>query len=253
MKTVCRAFFLSVGYTIVIALQGKRSRGGNVRILVVEDDQMLREVVVAVLKEGEYLIEETGTGDEGLYLAAQGTHDLLILDIMLPEVNGIDIVKNVRAQGNSVPILLLTAKDSVKDRVIGLDSGADDYLVKPFAVPELLARVKALLRRTGMGGKEGELCYGNVSVNPKLKDGFVDDHPLQLTSKEYELLEYLLLNQEQILTREQVFDRIWGFESETAIGIVDLYIHYLRKKMVPYGRDVIIQTVRGAGFMLKEK
>ncbi|WP_378954597.1 response regulator transcription factor [Pelosinus sp. sgz500959] len=223
------------------------------KILVVEDDQMLREAVVAVLREGDYLIEDTGTGDEGLYLAEQGIHDLLILDIMLPEVNGLDIVRRVRAQGNFVPILLLTAKDSIEDKVIGFNSGADDYLVKPFAVAELLVRVKALLRRTGIGGKEGEHCYGDVSVHPKLKDGFVGDHPLQLTSKEYELLEYLILNQERILSREQVFDRIWGLESETGIGIVDLYIHYLRKKMSPYGRDHFIQTVRGAGFMLKDK
>lgn len=222
------------------------------KILVVEDDQMLREAVVAVLKEGEYVIEEASTGDEGLYLAKQGVHDLLILDIMLPEINGLDIVKAVRAQGNLVPILLLTAKDSVEDKVTGLNSGADDYLVKPFAVPELLARVRALLRRKGMVGKEGELCCGKVSVNPNLKEGFVGDQPLQLTSKEYELLEYLILNQARILSREQVFDRIWGFESATSIGIVDLYIHYLRKKMSPYGMDVLIQTVRGAGFMLKK-
>ena len=218
---------------------------------MVEDDRMLREAVVTVLKEGEYLIEESGTGDEGLYLAQQGIHDLLILDIMLPEISGLEIVKRVRAQGNTVPILLLTAKDSVEDKVTGLNSGADDYLVKPFAVPELLARVKALLRRTVGGGKEGELCYRNVSINPKLKDGFIGGEALHLTSKEYELLEYLILNQERILSREQVFDRIWGFESETGIGIVDLYIHYIRKKMSPYGRDLLIQTVRGAGFMLK--
>ena len=124
------------------------------KILVVEDDQMLREAVVTVLKEeGEYLIDEAGTGDEGLYLAEQGTHDLLLLDIMLPEINGLEIVRRVRAQGNTVPILLLTAKDSVEDKVTGLNSGADDYLVKPFAVPELLARVKALLRRKG-GGRQ---------------------------------------------------------------------------------------------------
>ena len=224
-----------------------------VRILVVEDDQMLREAIVTVLQEGEYLIEEAGTGDEGLFLAQQGTHDLLILDIMLPEINGLEIVRRVRTQGNTVPILLLTAKDSVEDKVTGLNSGADDYLVKPYAVPELLARVKALLRRTGAGGKEGELCYGTISVNPKLKDGFIGKEALHLTSKEYELLEYLIINQERILSREQVFDRIWGFESETGIGIVDLYIHYLRKKMSPYGQEHSIQTVRGAGFMLKEK
>jgi len=223
------------------------------RILVVEDDQMLREAVVTVLQEDEYLIEEASSGDEGLFLAQQGTHDLLILDIMLPEINGLEIVKRVRASGNTVSILLLTAKDSVEDKVTGLNSGADDYLVKPFAVPELLARVRALLRRKGGGGKEGELCYCNVSVNPKLKDGFIGGEALHLTSKEFELLEYLILNQERILSREQVFDRIWGFESETGIGIVDLYIHYLRKKMSPYGQDLLIQTVRGAGFMLKKK
>ncbi len=223
------------------------------RILVVEDDQMLREVVVAVLKEEEYLIHETGNGEEGLYLALQNVHDLLILDIMLPEVSGLEIVKTLRSQNISMPIMLLTAKDSVQDRVIGLNSGADDYLVKPFAIPELLARVKALLRRTGMGGKEGELLYGDISVNFKLRDGFVDKNALQLTSKEYDLLEYLILNQGHILTREQIFDRIWGFESETTIGIVDLYIHYLRKKLTALGSQIVIQTIRGAGFMMKEK
>lgn len=223
------------------------------KILVVEDDQMLREAFVTVLKEEDYRVEETGTGDEGWYMAQQDIYDLVILDIMLPEMNGLDIVKGLRGQGNSVPILLLTAKDSVEDKVTGLNSGADDYLVKPFAILELLARVKALLRRKGLVGKDGELCYGSVSVNPNLKEGFVEDIPLQLTSKEYELLEYLILNQAQILSREQVFDRIWGFESATAIGIVDLYIHYLRKKMSPYGMDTLIHTVRGAGFMLKGK
>jgi DNA-binding response OmpR family regulator len=224
-----------------------------VRILVVEDDQMLREVVVAVLKEEEYLIHETGNGEEGLYLALQNVHDLLILDIMLPEVSGLEIVKALRSKSITMPIMLLTAKDSVQDRVIGLNSGADDYLVKPFAIPELLARVKALLRRTGMGGKEGDLLYGDISVNSKLRDGFVDKNALQLTSKEYELLEYLILNQGHILTREQIFDRIWGFESETTIGIVDLYIHYLRKKLTAQGSQIVIQTIRGAGFMMKEK
>lgn len=223
------------------------------KILVVEDDQMLREVVVTVLKEDEYLITETGNGEEGLYLASQGVHDLLILDIMLPEIDGLEIVKRLRTQDNAVPILLLTAKDSVQDKVTGLNSGADDYLVKPFAIPELLARVKALLRRTGMGGKEGEFVFGAVSVNPKLKDGFIENNALQLTIKEYELLEYLILNQGHILTREQIFDRIWGFDSETTIGIVDLYIHYLRKKMAAHGGQDLIQTIRGAGFMMKER
>jgi two-component system response regulator CiaR len=223
------------------------------KILVVEDDQLLREAVVSVLKEDDYVVDEAATGDEGLYLAAQAIHDLLILDIMLPGMNGLKIVKQLREQGSSLPILLLTAKDSVEDRVNGLDSGADDYLVKPFAVPELLARVKALLRRRGNVGAEREVRYGDIGVNPKIKEGFIGENILQLTIKEYELLEFLLLNSEQILTREQIFDRIWGFDSETTFGIVDLYIHYLRKKLAPYGRETMIRTVRGAGFMLKEK
>lgn len=223
------------------------------KILVVEDDQALREVVVAVLKEDNYLVEQTDSGDEGLYLAEQDIYDVLILDIMLPGLSGLEIVKGLRAKSMSVPILLLTAKDSIEDRVAGLEAGADDYLVKPFAVPELLARVKALLRRRGNLGKEGDLCYGGVSVNAKVRDGFVGANALQLTVKEYELLEFFVINSDQILTREQIFDRIWGFESETTLGIVDLYVHYLRKKLLPYGRDNLIQTVRGAGFMLKEK
>lgn len=222
------------------------------RVLVVEDDDMLREAVVAVLQEEFYLVEEAGTGSEGLYKALQGIYDLVVLDIMLPEMSGLVIVKKIRAKGNSIPILLLTARDSVEDRVVGLEAGADDYLIKPFAVPELLARVKALLRRSGSVGHEGELAYGGITINAKGKDAFIDETPLHVTVKEYELLEFLLINREQILTREQIYDRIWGLESDTTISIVDLYIHYLRKKLAPYGRDTLIQTIRGAGFILKE-
>lgn len=224
------------------------------RILVVEDDPMLREALVAILQDEGYDVDETGLGDEGLYMAEQDIHDLLILDIMLPGMNGLEIVKGLRAKSTDTPILLLTAKDSVEDRVTGLDVGADDYLVKPFAVPELLARVKALLRRKGafVGLEEG-ISYGSISVNPRKKDGFAGEQALQLTIKEYELLEFLLVNSERILTREQIFDRIWGFASDTTIGIVDLYIHYLRKKLAAYGCESVIQTVRGVGYMLKEK
>jgi Response regulators consisting of a CheY-like receiver domain and a winged-helix DNA-binding domain len=223
------------------------------RILVVEDDAPLREAVVAVLKEDDYAVDEAATGDEGLYRSRQGVYDLLILDVMLPGMNGLEIVRQLRAEGNPLPIMLLTARDSVADKVAGLESGADDYLVKPFAVPELLARVKALLRRGGPVSTDGELRYGGIAANPRAKDAFVAGAALHLTVKEYELLEFLLLNREQILTREQIFGRVWGYESDTTHGIVDLYIHYLRKKLTPFGCDALIQTIRGAGFMLKEK
>ncbi len=223
------------------------------RILVVEDEKPLREAITDVLSEENYLVDGAGTGDEGLYLAEQEIHDLFILDIMLPEITGLEIVKRLRNKGVTTPILLLTARDSVEDKVTGLNNGADDYLVKPFAVPELLARVKALLRRRGNVGPEGEISYSDISINAKLKQALLGDQLLDLTLKEFELLEFFVLNSEQILTREQIFDRIWGFESETTAGIVDLYVHYLRKKLAPYGRDALINTVRGAGFMLRVK
>ncbi|AIF53162.1 response regulator transcription factor [Pelosinus sp. UFO1] len=223
------------------------------KILVIEDDNVLREAVVALLLEENYIVDEASTGDLGLYAAEQCIHDLLVLDIMLPEVNGLEIVSALRAKGCPVPILLLTARDSVDDRVIGLDAGADDYLVKPFAIRELLARIKALMRRKGNLVTEGDLSYGGISLNSKVRDGFAGKQPFGLGSKEYDILEFLILNKEQILTRDQIFDRIWGYDSEAAISVVDLYIHYLRKKLAPYGFDMLIQTVRGTGFILREK
>lgn len=221
------------------------------RILVVEDDDMLREAVVAVLQDEDFLTDEAATGDEGLFLAEQDIYDLLILDIMLPGIDGLQVVKAVRAKNVSVPILILTARDSVKDRVEGLNTGADDYLVKPFALLELVARVKALFRRRS-GATEAGISYAGIVLNPKSKEGFVDGESLQLTTKEFEMLEFLVVNHGQIVTREQIFDRIWGFESENANGNVDLYIHYLRKKLAPFNKDTLLKTVRGAGFIFKE-
>lgn len=223
------------------------------RILVVEDDSILREAVVTLFQEEGYSVDEVSTGDEGLFMAEQDIYDLLVLDIMVPEISGLDIVKTLRNNGSTVPILLLTARDTVDDRVVGLETGADDYLVKPFAIRELLARVKALMRRRANVGFEGELNYGGLALRSKVHDAFIGERALELTTKEYEVLEFLIINKEQILAKEQIFDRIWGFDSDTAIGIVDLYIHYLRKKLAPHGIDTMIQTVRGAGFMLKEK
>ncbi|MDU4960240.1 MAG: response regulator transcription factor [Sporomusaceae bacterium] len=223
------------------------------RILVVEDDSVLREAVVTLLREETYLVDEAASGDEGLYMAEQDIYDLIVLDIMLPEVNGLDIVKTLRTKGKTAPILLLTARDSVDDRVAGLEAGADDYLVKPFAGRELLARIKAQIRRKSNQGLDGEPAYGGISLNSRVRDGFADGSPLGLSTKEYDLLEFLVANNQQIVTREQIFDRIWGFDSDTTISIVDLYIHYLRKKLAPSGLDAYIRTIRGAGFMLKAK
>lgn len=222
------------------------------KFLIVEDDNDLREALVTILKEDGYDIDEAAAGDEGFYLAKQDIYDLVLLDVMLPEMNGIEIIQALRSSGNSVPVLLLTARDSVEDKVIGLDAGADDYLVKPFAIPELQARIKALLRRKGNFGQEGELCWCSVKLDSKMRDGVVGHQPLGLTAKEYELLEFLVINRGQIVSKEQILDRVWGFESDTTLGIVDVYMHYLRKKLAAIGLDTLVQTVRGAGFMLKE-
>ena len=223
------------------------------RILVVEDDKVVREALVSLLTEEDYVVEAVSNGDDGLYAAQQGIHDLVVLDVMLPGISGLDIVKILRTGGSTVPILLLTAMDSVDDRVAGLEAGADDYLVKPYALRELLARIKAVLRRKGNLVVSGLLSYGDISLNSKLRDGFIADQPLELSTKEYEVLEFLMLNKEQIVTREQLFDRIWGFDSDTTVSSVDVYIHYLRKKLAPHGLDKLIHTARGTGFMLKER
>jgi two-component system response regulator CiaR len=223
------------------------------RILAVEDDRSLLQAITDVLKEEGYQVDCADRGDEGYLLAEKGIHDLLVLDIMMPGLDGLSMVKKLRAKGNQTPVLFLTARDSVEARVQGLDAGADDYLVKPFAVEELLARTRALLRRNGKIGMEGELVYGPISLKPNEHDGYVENHPLKLTSKEYELLKYFLHNREQILTREQIFDRVWGIDSEANYGIVDLYVHYLRKKLADYGCDHYIRTIRNVGYILKGK
>jgi Response regulators consisting of a CheY-like receiver domain and a winged-helix DNA-binding domain len=220
------------------------------KILVVEDDQPLLKTLIAILEEESYEVEFAVDGDNGLYLAERNIYDLLIFDIMLPYKSGLSIVKELRSKEILTPILLLTAKDSVQDRVNGLDAGADDYLVKPFAVEELLARVRALLRRN-RPVDEDELRYGPISLRSSEHEGFLDGKPLKLTIKEYELLEYLLYNREQILTREQIFDRVWGLDSEAAISMVDVYVHFLRKKLSQCGE--YIRTIRGVGYVFRKE
>lgn len=220
------------------------------RILVVEDDKPLLEGIVAVLKEGNYQVDTSSAGEEGLYMALQGIYDAIILDIMLPERNGLEIVKELRKNQIKTPVLFLTAKDSVEDRVKGLDSGANDYLIKPFAVPELLARLRVLLRQKE-NDPDALLSYGPLKINESEHEGFAGDNKLNLTVKEYQLLEYFLRNNEQILIREQIFNRVWGFASEAGVGVVDVYVHHLRKKLAQFQCDHYLRTIRGVGFMLK--
>ena len=222
------------------------------RILVVEDDQPLRKIVSTILRDESYEVDLAEDGLEGLLMATSSEYDLLILDIMMPGIDGYSLIKKLRKEGIQSPTLFLTAKDRVEDKVQGLDAGADDYIVKPFATQELLARTRSLLRRAGKLGVEGKMSYGRLILDTNQHEGFIDDEALKLTIKEYELAFYLIQNKEQILTRDQIFERVWGLESETSDQIVDLYIHYLRKKLTPYNLEGAVRTVRGVGYMLKE-
>ncbi|OUQ88600.1 DNA-binding response regulator [Brevibacillus brevis] len=220
-------------------------------ILAVEDERALLQTIAGVLADEGYQVDMADRGDDGLLLAERGIYDLLVLDIMMPGMDGLSLVRTLRTKGIMTPVLFLTAKDSVESRVEGLDAGADDYLVKPFAAEELTARVRALLRRQGKQNTEGELAYGPLSLKINEYDGFVDDEPMKLTTKEYELLKYFLQNREQILMRQQIFDRVWGIDSEANYGVVDLYVHYLRKKLGAY--EGFIRTIRNVGYILKKE
>ncbi|EHL78142.1 response regulator transcription factor [Bacillus smithii] len=221
------------------------------RLLVVEDHVDLLKSMIDILSD-EFEIDSATDGEEGLFLALQNIYDAIILDVMLPGMDGFDIVQRIRKEEIDTPVLFLTAKDSLEDRVKGLDFGGDDYLVKPFYASELKARIRALLRRSGSFTTKQTICYRGIELYGKDKDVMVDGHPIKLTAKQYELLEYLIHNKGTILTKEQIYDRVWGFDSDTTIAIVEVFIHHLRKKLEPFGYHTDIQTVRGVGYRLTD-
>lgn len=220
------------------------------KLLVVEDNKLLLDSLKTIL-ETEYTVDIADNGEDGLFFAEQNIYDLIILDVMLPHVNGFDIVKHIRKGKIKTPVLFLTAKDSLEDRVKGLEFGGDDYLVKPFQTPELQARIKALLRRSGALDLDEGIKYKTIVLTGRENDVLVNNTPIKLTIKQYELLEYLIQNNGKIVTKEQIFDRIWGFDSDTTIAIVEVFIHQIRKKLEPFDYHKDIQTVRGVGYILK--
>ena len=221
------------------------------KVLVVEDNASLLESIKQIL-EVEYEVDTADNGEDGLYLAQQSIYDIVLLDVMLPGMDGFEIIRQMRNAKIDTSVLFLTAKDSLEDRVKGLELGGDDYLVKPFQAAELKARVRALLRRSGIISLEQGLKYRGIKLLEREKDILVDGEPIKLTVKQYELLEYLIQNKGKILTREQIFDRVWGFDSDTTIAIVEVFVHHLRKKLEPFQYHKDIQTVRGIGYMLKQ-
>jgi heavy metal response regulator len=221
-----------------------------VRILVVEDERRLCNIIKRGLLEEGYAVDTAYDGEDGEYLAETTPYDLVILDIMLPKKDGINICQGLRLKKVNTPILMLTAKDTVEDRVKGLDSGADDYLVKPFAFNELVARVRALLRREGLS-KSPRLQVGDLAMDTLTREVWRGQRNIELTSKEYVILEYFMRHPNIVITRTMLEEHAWDYEFDSMSNLIDVYIRRLRRKIDETGQASLIQTVRGAGYRLR--
>lgn len=220
------------------------------KILVIEDDPAIQRLLQRGLAIEGHEVVSAADGESGLKLFREQQPDLIILDLMLPGVDGMEVCERIR-QKSTVPILILTAKDAVQDRVEGLDAGADDYLVKPFNLEELLARVRALLRRTE-AERQPLLRFADVSMDTTTYEVYRGERKLKLTKKEYQLLELFLRHPRQVLTRETIFDRIWGYDFGGESNVLEVYIRYLRQKLEEGGEPRLIYTVRGIGYVMRE-
>jgi DNA-binding response OmpR family regulator len=219
-------------------------------LLLVEDDPRLADLVARLLGGERHLVDTAGTGQAALEMAEAPGIDAILLDVGLPDVSGLEVARRIRARGSRVPILMLTARDAVSDRVAGLDAGADDYLVKPFAIEELAARVRALGRRGAGGAVPGTaLTAGPVRLEEASRVVYVDERPVDLSRREFSLLECLLRHRGQVLSREQLLRHAWPYDSEVELPIVDTYVYFLRRKLGPVGGDRI-ETVRGVGYRM---
>jgi DNA-binding response OmpR family regulator len=222
-----------------------------VRILVVEDERRLCNIIKRGLLEEGYAVDTAYDGEDGEYLAETTPYDLIILDIMLPKKDGIEVCQELRLKKVNMPILVLTAKDTVEDRVKGLDVGADDYLVKPFAFNELLARVRALLRREGLS-KSPRLQVGVLTLDTLTREAWRGQRKIELTSKEYVILEYFMRHPNMVITRTMLEEHAWDYEFDSMSNLIDVYVRRLRRKIDERGQNSLIQTVRGAGYRLRE-
>jgi two-component system response regulator MprA len=223
-----------------------------VKILVVDDERAVRESLRRALELEGYEIELAEDGNQALErLGSEPEPDAMVLDVLMPGLDGLEVSRTVRRNGSRLPILMLTARTQVEDRVEGLDAGADDYLTKPFALEELLARVRALLRRTSDGSGQ-TLRFADLELDPGTREVKRGDEVIELTRTEFSLLELFLLNPRQVLTRSLIFERVWGYDFGFASNSLDVYIGYLRRKTEAGGRPRLIHTVRGVGYALRE-
>jgi two-component system response regulator MprA len=225
----------------------------SMRVLVVDDERAVRDSLRRALELEGYDVELAADGEEALErLAQNGEPDAVVLDILMPKMDGLEVCRRLRREGHRLPVLMLTARDEVENRVAGLDAGADDYVTKPFALEELLARLRALLRRTTSGSGE-VLRFADLELDPKTREVRRAGDPIELTRTEFSLLELFLLNPRQVLTRSVIFERVWGYDFGFSSNSLDVYIGYLRRKTEAGDRPRLIQTVRGVGYALREK
>ncbi|WP_067178299.1 response regulator transcription factor [Sulfurospirillum sp. UCH001] len=220
------------------------------KLLIIEDDPKIISFVQKGLQEEGFIVDAASDGEEGLYLAEQYTYDLLIIDWMLPKLDGLKICEKLREKKNLTPILMLTAKTSVEERILGLGCGADDYLVKPFVFAELVARIRSLLRRSSYNFNEC-LTLDTLEVNVSKRVVTRSKNPITLTSKEFDILVYLLLNQNTIITHTQLQEKIWGINETTSSNIINVFIHHLRHKIDIEGEKPLIKTIRGSGYKIE--
>ncbi|HEY3213522.1 MAG TPA: response regulator transcription factor [Actinomycetota bacterium] len=220
-------------------------------ILVVDDEPAVRDALERALKAQHYVVTTAADGRQALEAIADGRPELVLLDVLMPVMDGFEACRRLRELGDRTPVLMLTARDAVGDRVEGLDAGADDYVVKPFALEELLARCRALLRRSGVPGDE-PLRFADVVLDPVTREVHRGDRLIELSRTEYNLLELFLLNPRRVLTREVIFDRVWGYDFGPTSNTLEVYVGYLRRKTEAVGERRLIHTVRGVGYVLKE-
>lgn len=221
------------------------------RLLLAEDEKELSKALCAILKHNNYSVDAVFNGQDALDYGLCENYDGIILDIMMPKMNGLDVLKELREKGISTPVLMLTAKAEVEDRIFGLDLGADDYLTKPFSMGELLARIRAITRRKSEFSPN-LLTSGNLSLNRETFELSVGSNSLRLGNKEFQMMEMLMSNPGRLISTEQFMERIWGYETEAEINVVWVYISYLRKKLTTLGAELEIKAVRGVGYTLEE-
>ncbi|SDQ05384.1 response regulator transcription factor [Microbacterium sp. cf332] len=231
----------------------QRPDGSPLRVLVVDDEQMLTDLLSMALKMEGWEVRAAASGFEALSAAREFDPDAMVLDIMMPDLDGMSVLQRLRQSGDDVPVLFLTAKDSVSDRVAGLTAGGDDYVTKPFSLEEVVARLRGLMRRAGTataGGADPVLRVGDLSLNEDSHEIERDGTNIELTATEFELLRYLMRNQRRVVSKAQILDRVWNYDFGGRSSVVELYISYLRKK-IDAGREPLIHTVRGVGYMIK--